>query len=222
MPAWRPTRGDGCRGKRPRRSLGAAPRRCTRAVRAGSLVRRTGRPRGVPSLELKSVEAWAAALAAERARTVAKRAERDARRVRPPDDTEVWLTGPTVAIMLGISTTRVSQLARAGKLPSTRVGPPPMVQADAHRADRGGAGASGQSNAIGRKRVEVARRLPVRPPVHVALPRACTWARSSATTPPSTGADPEDCFEATEERVVKRVWVEEDSPSEQKTETGRR
>lgn len=81
------------------------------AVRAGEIHRRHGHFRGVPTLEPESVEAWAEArwIAASAAR--AKRQERLARSGQPGDG-DMWLTATTVALVLGLSMTRVDQLAR--------------------------------------------------------------------------------------------------------------
>jgi len=74
----------------------------------------------VPSLEQASVEAWAEEGRAAQVAAEARRTERETKSVTPPDDGDVWLTSTTVALVLGISTTRVDQLARADRLPYTR------------------------------------------------------------------------------------------------------
>ena len=107
--------------------------------------------------------------------------------MRPPDDTDVWLDGPTVALMLGISTTRVSQLARRDRLPNTRRGRRRWFRRSRHRASRSRSSApSGWTYLISIERVELPRGLPVRPPLDVALPQPSSrWVhtRSSPVTP---------------------------------------
>jgi len=76
----------------------------------------------VPSLERASVEAWGEARREAQLATERKLAEQAARSIRPPDDGDVWLPSTTVALVLGISKTRVDQLARAERLPYTRRG----------------------------------------------------------------------------------------------------
>lgn len=107
------------------RIVGCGPGAVTEAADRGDIVQRNGLPRGLPSLELDSVRSYATtrahqlgAAAGARAAAAAERRSRNG----PPDDGDVWLSPATVGLMLGISRSRVLQLARAGRLPAERVG----------------------------------------------------------------------------------------------------
>jgi hypothetical protein len=91
------------------------------AVRHGGITQREVTNRALPSLERSSVLGFAEGRAA-RARALARsRVPDPARDAGPPDDGDVWLDTATTALVLGISRTRVGQLARRGRLPCTEM-----------------------------------------------------------------------------------------------------
>ncbi|MDH2415271.1 helix-turn-helix domain-containing protein [Nocardioides sp. CER19] len=106
--------------------------RIVEAAHAGDIIQRTGLPRWAPSLDRASVLAWSEQWhrqqqAFERQRRLELKRRDRAREeaadlARPPQDGHVWLDATTTALVLGISRPRVGQLARAGRLPHTRVG----------------------------------------------------------------------------------------------------
>ena len=107
------------------RIVGCGPGAIKQAADRGDVVHRGGLPRGLPSLELDSVRAYAVKRETDRLQAVHAR-EVAAAELRglngPPDDGDVWLSPSTVGLMLRISRSRVLQLARAGRLPAEHVG----------------------------------------------------------------------------------------------------
>lgn len=93
-----------------------------RAVAAGKISQREVSNRAVPSLDLSSVQAFKAEWDARRARREAAHREAAALQAElgPPQDGEVWLTTKVVAVMFGVSTSWVRDLAREGRLPHYR------------------------------------------------------------------------------------------------------
>ena len=98
------------------RIAGCAANTICHAVQRGLIVQREVTTRALPSLDRVSVLRFAEAKAAERA---AKVVSRPVRPSGPPDDGHVWLDTSTTALLLGISRTRVGQLASSGRLPGT-------------------------------------------------------------------------------------------------------
>lgn len=86
-----------------------------RAAERGEIITRKA-PRATPALSTESVLAWAEQHP-KRERKPKPRAASAA-----PDDGLVWLPRSTVALMLGISTTRVAQLTAADRIPHQRRG----------------------------------------------------------------------------------------------------
>ena len=104
------------------RIAGCAAQTLTKAVRDGLIEQRATTNRAVPSLDRASVEEFAAGRYAER--SARERADRQRRRVQqlwatPPQDGHVWLDTTTAALVLGLSRSRVYQLATEDRLPST-------------------------------------------------------------------------------------------------------
>lgn len=101
-------------------TIGAAVRRGDIANRPAS----TGRRGGRASLDASSVRAFAANWATQRAHVAAEAAERAARRsnTQPPDDQQVWLNTYVTALVVGVSPSRVKQLAAADRPPHVRIG----------------------------------------------------------------------------------------------------
>jgi hypothetical protein len=76
-------------------------------------------------LERTSVEefaAWWVPMNAERERRKAERAPREPRLIGPPDDDQVWLDLPTVALMLKCSEQWIGRLAGRERIPAVRRG----------------------------------------------------------------------------------------------------
>ena len=108
------------------RIIGCNPRTVGRLVADGHVVRRRGLGRGTPSLRrdsvIKAAGEWTAAQTENSRKAEQTRLDREARRSVPPQDGRVWLDTATTAILLGVSTARVRQLATQGRLPFTVAG----------------------------------------------------------------------------------------------------
>lgn len=97
------------------------------AAASGELETRRA-PRHKPAISRASVEAWAARWRSEqRLKQQRREAVERERRARlavsgPPEDGDVWLDAGATAVVLGISRSRVSQLARVDRLPHVRRG----------------------------------------------------------------------------------------------------
>lgn len=111
--------------------VGCARGTITKAVARGDITHRTApnRQRGGPaSLDRHSVQAFAqqrAQLTTETQREAIQRLEAQAERAalsQPPRDGQVWLDAATTAIVLGLSVSRVKQLAAADRVPHQRQG----------------------------------------------------------------------------------------------------
>jgi hypothetical protein len=95
------------------------------AVRQGRIEQRDV-PRALPSLKRSSVEAFKAEYVSQvrdREETARARAAAAAERqvaLGPPDDGHVWLDVATTALVLGVSRSRVAQLAATDRLPHWR------------------------------------------------------------------------------------------------------
>ena len=100
------------------RLIGCSTSAISYHARTGHLEQRPVTSTGSPSLRRGAVLAFGE----ERARVLAMRAERSARSraSEPPEDGFVWLDTATVALLLGLSDSRVRQLARRGSLPYTQ------------------------------------------------------------------------------------------------------
>lgn len=100
--------------------IGCHPATIAKLVSAGRIRRRCVNRR-FPSLDRQSVEEvgreWRREQAAKR-RSAVVRAQRLEERRTPPDDESVWLTAGQSASMLGVTRTRINQLARFERLPS--------------------------------------------------------------------------------------------------------
>lgn len=98
---------------------GCSPSTIHRAVAHGAIMARQVSAPARPSLSRTSVQEFAADLALRRQHTAQARADAEDRRPAsgPPDDGDVWLDAGTTALVLGISTTRLGQLAPAGRVP---------------------------------------------------------------------------------------------------------
>jgi excisionase family DNA binding protein len=99
------------------RAVGCSQSVILRAANRGEIVQRKVE-RQRPSLSRPSVQAFQQTWAAR----LRERAERRERRPAswPPDDEHTWLTTREVADLLGVSRSRVDQLARAERLPVVR------------------------------------------------------------------------------------------------------
>lgn len=99
-------------------TIGAAVARGEITHREASRGPRGGRA----SLEAESVHAFAARWVRRKREAETRRAAAAERRPAsaPPDDDQVWLSVETTALVLGLSPSRVKQLAAAGRLPHTR------------------------------------------------------------------------------------------------------
>jgi hypothetical protein len=104
------------------RMAGCAANTIAHAVRQGMIVQRPVLNKALPSLDRSSVLTFAEAKAAKAKAAAEARANRPQRLTGPPDDGDVWLDARTTALVLGISLTRVGQLARRGRVPCTVVG----------------------------------------------------------------------------------------------------
>ena len=98
--------------------VGCHPHTVLRHVQAGEIEQRAV-DHALPSLSRESVERFGEQRRAELAATQDRRDARALRASGPPEDGEVWLNSVTTALVLGLSTTRVDQLARAERLPYT-------------------------------------------------------------------------------------------------------
>lgn len=99
------------------------------AVRDGHIVTRHKAHRRQPSLDRKSVEQFAvqhakAVKRRERAvRAEKERADRERTlRTNPPSDEPGWIGATEAAAILGLSYNRMTQMARADRIPATKVG----------------------------------------------------------------------------------------------------
>lgn len=91
-------------------------------VRAGVIVSRAA-PRGVASLQRKSVERAAKSWKADRERRELERIRSESRALKrsdPPADGDVWLSTEVTAKALGITANRVRQRVAAGRMPATK------------------------------------------------------------------------------------------------------
>lgn len=90
-----------------------------RAVGQGTVEARPLTNTARPSLRRVSVEQFAADLTERRHQDTQARADAAISRPAsaPPDDGDVWLDASTTALILGISTTRLGQLAAADRIP---------------------------------------------------------------------------------------------------------
>ena len=100
--------------------VGVSARTVQRAVEAGAIEQRT-LPRRMPSVSRTSAEQWGRKRQRRLAREAAKRAGRRPP-MTPPDDDHVWVTAVEVANRLGITASRVRQLARVERLPMQQRG----------------------------------------------------------------------------------------------------
>lgn len=110
-------------------ALGCSPGRVERAVRDGTLQRRPGATRAVPSIPAAGLEKLRELVEAERrveaervrARDLARQAASEAGgRDRPPDAEHEWWTVAHAAAALGVGRNRVRQLVEQGRLPAVR------------------------------------------------------------------------------------------------------
>ncbi|UIU47048.1 helix-turn-helix domain-containing protein [Microcystis phage MinS1] len=102
---------------------GVAPSTIHLAIQRGEIAHRPA-PGRRPSVGRESVLAWTAART-ENAETAAERARERAlahAESLPPASGHDWIDTATAAQVLGVSTVRVSQLARADRLPHVRRG----------------------------------------------------------------------------------------------------
>lgn len=92
------------------------------AVQRGDIERREVQSNAQPALSRVSVEEFAGEWAIRRAEKDRRVAQREARRSGPPDDEHVWLNPTTAALVLGISVSRLRQLAVDERVPFTQHG----------------------------------------------------------------------------------------------------
>lgn len=95
--------------------IGCSPGTVKALVKTGRLSTRPRQGR-LPSVELSSAQALAVG-DAWRARPRRNRGKRRRQRGTPPDNNSVWLGAVTAGLVMGVSTERVRQRARAGTLP---------------------------------------------------------------------------------------------------------
>lgn len=100
--------------------VGVSASTINKAAAKGDIEQRRAAKR-VPSLNRSSVEQYA-----QRHRLEVAQRDKEAARKRasvgPPDDGQVWFGAATTAAVLGLSTGRIGQLARQGRLPYTQRG----------------------------------------------------------------------------------------------------
>lgn len=104
------------------RMAGCSANTIGRAVKRGLITQRPVTNRALPSLDRSSAMRFAETRAAAKTAAAEARTARPTRQSGPPDDGDVWLDTRTTALLLGISITRVAQLARRGRLPCTDTG----------------------------------------------------------------------------------------------------
>jgi excisionase family DNA binding protein len=102
--------------------VGSSPATIGNAVKAGRLEHRTGASRYFASIGRASVERFAREWQDEQAAARDRRAARVAAISGPPQDGQVWLDTNTTALVLGVSHSRVGQLARRERLPCVKRG----------------------------------------------------------------------------------------------------
>jgi hypothetical protein len=98
--------------------IGCSASRVGELVRTGLIEQRKAATR-MPSIDRRSAEAYAEVWRAQVERWCLQREQRSS---GPPKDGQVWFGTTTTALVLGISTARVRQLARADRLPYTQRG----------------------------------------------------------------------------------------------------
>lgn len=106
-----------------RRLLGCSDLQIRKLVDEGLVVQRPGR-RGQPSINRASAESAKRVLAERRERVQAERRRREALRrpSEPPDDSAVWLSVKTTALLLGLTESGTTLRIRSGTLPAIRHG----------------------------------------------------------------------------------------------------
>jgi hypothetical protein len=100
--------------------VGCSPTAILHAVQRGEIARRRAEHRAQPALSRDSVEAFASEWATQQEAKARVRAQRAANRLGPPDDEHVWLKPTTAALVLGMSTSRLRQLASQERIPFTQ------------------------------------------------------------------------------------------------------
>ncbi|MDP3890499.1 hypothetical protein [Nocardioides sp.] len=99
--------------------VGCGQTTITRAVRRGDIERRLTTNRAQPALRRESVERFAIQWRSAQREQRRRRAVRESRRFGPPDSEYVWLSPGVTALMLGVSRSRLRQLAREERVPFT-------------------------------------------------------------------------------------------------------
>lgn len=92
------------------------------AVQRGDIERRKVQTNAQPALSRESVEKFAGNWAARQAEKERRRAERGSAPGGPPDDEHVWLMPSTAALVLGVSSSGLRQMARDERVPFAESG----------------------------------------------------------------------------------------------------
>jgi excisionase family DNA binding protein len=92
------------------------------AVQRGDIKRRKVESNAQPALSRSSVDRFAGEWAVRQAERECRRTQREAKKSGPPEDGQVWLTSATAALVLGITTSRLRQLAQKERVPFTQTG----------------------------------------------------------------------------------------------------
>jgi hypothetical protein len=108
------------------------------AVQRGDIDRREVQSNALPALSRESVDRFAGEWAARRAEKERRRAQREARRSGPADDEHVWLKPSTAALVLGMSVSRLRQLAMDERVPFALHRGRTVVSRRPPRTSRGG------------------------------------------------------------------------------------